>query len=113
MDRGVLHQLSDPLMQLVRNAVDHGIEPPEERVRADKRAEGTIRLRAMQLDSDVVISVTDDGRGLDGSVAARASTSSGRASRRFMAGSRCNPNPAPVPSTGSSFPSIRSRHHPR
>ena len=67
MDKGVLHQLSDSLMQLVRNAVDHGIEPPEERIRTDKRAEGTIRLRAMQLDSDVVISVTDDGRGLQGS----------------------------------------------
>ena len=48
LDQGVLHQLSDSLMQLVRNAVDHGIEPPEERVRADKRAEGTIRLRAMR-----------------------------------------------------------------
>ena len=65
MDRGVLRQLADSLMQLIRNALDHGIEFPEERVRAGKRTEGTIRLRAMELDSDVVISVTDDGRGIE------------------------------------------------
>jgi two-component system, chemotaxis family, sensor kinase CheA len=64
LDRGVLNQLSDSLLHLVRNAVDHGIEPPGERL-ADKSPEGTIRLHAWQLGSDVIIAVTDDGRGID------------------------------------------------
>lgn len=65
LDRGVLNRLSDSLLHLIRNAVDHGIESPEERERAGKPAEATIRLHAMQLGADVVIAVTDDGRGID------------------------------------------------
>ena len=65
MDRGVLHQLSDSLLHLVRNAVDHGVEPTAERVAAGKPAYATIRLHAMQLGSEVIIAVTDDGRGID------------------------------------------------
>jgi two-component system chemotaxis sensor kinase CheA len=65
LDRGVLNQLSDSLLHLVRNAVDHGIESPAEREAAGKPAEGTIRLHAMQLGSEVIIAVTDDGRGID------------------------------------------------
>lgn len=65
MDRGVLRQLSDSLLHLVRNAVDHGIEPPAERTAAGKPAHAVIRLHAMQLGSEVIISVTDDGRGID------------------------------------------------
>jgi two-component system chemotaxis sensor kinase CheA len=65
LDRGVLHQLSDSLVHLVRNAVDHGIELPEERQRAGKDPQATVRLHAMQLGSEVIIAVTDDGRGID------------------------------------------------
>ena len=65
LDRGVLNQLSDSLLHLVRNAVDHGIESPADREAAGKPAEGTIRLHAMQLGSEVIIAVTDDGRGID------------------------------------------------
>ena len=65
LDRGVLHQLFDSLVHLVRNAVDHGIELPEERQRAGKQAQATVRLRAMQLGSEVIIAVSDDGRGID------------------------------------------------
>ncbi len=65
LDRGVLHQLSDSLLHLVRNAVDHGIESPEERAAAGKPAQATIRLHAMQLGSEVIIAITDDGRGVD------------------------------------------------
>jgi two-component system, chemotaxis family, sensor kinase CheA len=65
LDRGVLHQLSDSLVHLVRNAVDHGIELPEERQRVGKDAQATVRLHAMQLGSEVIIAVTDDGRGID------------------------------------------------
>ena len=65
LDRGVLYQLSDSLMHLVRNAVDHGIEPPGEREAAGKQPQSTVQLHAMQLGSEVIIAVTDDGRGID------------------------------------------------
>ena len=64
MDRGVLNQLSDSLLHLVRNAVDHGIESPDERA-GSKAAQGTIRLHARQLGSEVIIAVSDDGRGIN------------------------------------------------
>jgi two-component system chemotaxis sensor kinase CheA len=65
LDRGVLNQLSDSLLHLVRNAVDHGIEPAEARAAAGKPAQATVRLHAMQLGSEVIIAVTDDGGGID------------------------------------------------
>jgi len=65
LDRSVLHQLSDSLTHLVRNAVDHGIETPAERERAGKSPQAVLRLHAMQLGSEVIIAVTDDGRGID------------------------------------------------
>ncbi len=65
LDRGILHQLSDSLMHLVRNAVDHGTEDPAERLASGKAAQATVRLHAMQLGSEVIIAVTDDGRGID------------------------------------------------
>jgi two-component system chemotaxis sensor kinase CheA len=65
LDRGVLNQLSDSLLHLIRNAVDHGIESPQERVAAGKSPEATIRLHAMQLGSEVIVAVTDDGHGID------------------------------------------------
>ena len=65
LDRGVLHQLSDSLIHLVRNAVDHGIELPEARFEAGKQPQATIRMHAMQLGSEVIIAVSDDGQGID------------------------------------------------
>jgi two-component system chemotaxis sensor kinase CheA len=65
IDRGVLERLADPLLHLVRNAVDHGIELPEERRSKGKPSEGVVRLHAMQIGSEVVIAVNDDGRGID------------------------------------------------
>jgi two-component system chemotaxis sensor kinase CheA len=65
LDRGILHQLSDSLLHLVRNAVDHGIGTPTEREAVGKPGHGTIRLHAMQLGSEVTIAVTDDGSGID------------------------------------------------
>ncbi len=64
LDRGVLHQLSDSLLHLVRNAADHGIEPADERV-GHKSPQGNITLQARQLGSEVIIAVTDDGRGIN------------------------------------------------
>ncbi|MGF3021763.1 chemotaxis protein CheA [Methylobacterium aquaticum] len=65
VDRDVAEGLFEPLLHLLRNAVDHGIEPPETRVRAGKPAAGRIRLRAESRGERIVVSVSDDGRGLD------------------------------------------------
>ena len=65
LDRSLLQQLADPLMHLVRNAVDHGIESAEERAATDKADQAFVRLHSMQLGSEVIITVTDDGRGID------------------------------------------------
>ena len=65
IDKSVAERLADPLMHLVRNAADHGIEPREERLRAGKPEVGTIRIRALHEAGDVVLEITDDGKGLD------------------------------------------------
>ncbi|KTG31010.1 ATP-binding protein [Haloferax profundi] len=64
LDRSIVEKLGDPLVHLVRNAVDHGIEPPDERVQQGKPREGTIELRARRDRERVVIEVEDDGRGI-------------------------------------------------
>ena len=65
LDKTVLDQLGDPLVHLVRNAVDHAVELPEERVRQGKPRRATITLAAVHSGAHVVVSVSDDGRGLD------------------------------------------------
>ncbi|WP_256544818.1 chemotaxis protein CheA [Halobellus inordinatus] len=68
LDRTILDEISDPLMHVLRNAVDHGIEPPEEREAAGKSATGTVELRAEREHDTVVITVEDDGAGIDADV---------------------------------------------
>jgi two-component system chemotaxis sensor kinase CheA len=65
LDKGILDALAEPLMHLVRNAVDHGIEPADERLTAGKPARGTVYLNAYHQGTQVVIEVRDDGRGID------------------------------------------------
>jgi two-component system chemotaxis sensor kinase CheA len=65
LDRSVIDRVSDPLVHLVRNAVDHGIEPPDERREAGKEPTGTVRLTAERRRQEVVVEITDDGRGID------------------------------------------------
>lgn len=65
LDRALLEGVVDPLMHLFRNAVDHGIEGPEERSKAGKPVEGKVSLEASKGKDGVVIRVTDDGRGID------------------------------------------------
>jgi two-component system, chemotaxis family, sensor kinase CheA len=64
-DKRILEEMKDPLMHMIRNAIDHGLETPEERQRCGKPRLGTIRLRARLTSSNLVIEVVDDGRGLD------------------------------------------------
>jgi two-component system chemotaxis sensor kinase CheA len=65
LDRSVIEQIGGPLMHLVRNAVDHGLEPPEERRRLGKPVAGRLRLAAYQEEDGIVVVVEDDGRGID------------------------------------------------
>ena len=65
LDKGILDALAEPLMHLVRNSVDHGIEPADERLTAGKPARGTIYLNAYHQGTQVVIEIRDDGRGID------------------------------------------------
>ena len=65
LDKSLLDAISEPLTHVVRNAVSHGIEGPEERSRNGKHAHGTIRLNAYHQGSQVIIEVGDDGRGID------------------------------------------------
>jgi two-component system chemotaxis sensor kinase CheA len=65
LDRAILDELGDPLLHLLRNAVDHGIETPAERRRHGKSPEGEIVLAAVRERASVAISVSDDGRGID------------------------------------------------
>ncbi|EMA42948.1 ATP-binding protein [Halobiforma nitratireducens] len=65
LDRSILDRIRDPLVHLVRNAVDHGIESPEERETADKPREGSVEVTATRSRGRVTISVSDDGAGLD------------------------------------------------
>ncbi|HAZ12242.1 MAG: hypothetical protein A2X86_03305 [Bdellovibrionales bacterium GWA2_49_15] len=65
LDKTVIEKLSDPLVHIVRNAVDHGVEGPEERRAAGKVARGTIKLKAYHHVGQVIIEIMDDGRGLD------------------------------------------------
>lgn len=65
IDKTVIEQLNDPLTHMIRNALDHGIEPPEERVKAGKLRVGTIHLAAAQRSGRIIIEVSDDGRGID------------------------------------------------
>ena len=65
LDKTVLEQLNDPLVHLLRNSIDHGIEPPGERLAAGKPETGSIILSAKHAGGEVVLSIIDDGRGMD------------------------------------------------
>ena len=83
LDRTVVDALGDPLVHLVRNSLDHGLEPPEERLAAGKPATGTLEISARHAGGNVIISVRDDGRGIDPARVARKA-----AERGLIAGRR-------------------------
>ena len=78
LDKHVLEQIKDPLIHLLRNAVDHGIEAPDVRRARGKPAVGTITLRAEQIGKDVIITVSDDGAGIDLEAVRRSVVRQGR-----------------------------------
>ena len=65
LDKFIAEEIVDPLMHIVRNAMDHGIESPEERKRRGKPERGTIRVKAFQRGNNVIVEIEDDGRGID------------------------------------------------
>ena len=65
LDRNIVEELSDPLVHMIRNSADHGVETPAEREAKGKNPTGTIRLQAFHQGGGIVIRISDDGRGLD------------------------------------------------
>ena len=77
MDRTVVEALGDPLVHLVRNSLDHGLEPAAERVAAGKPPTGTLEISARHAGGNVIITVSDDGRGIDPQKVARKAVQRG------------------------------------
>lgn len=77
LDKCVIDQLNDPLMHIIRNAVDHGIESPEERTKAGKPVKGTIVVHAEREGNHIVVSVEDDGKGMDPEILKRKAIEKG------------------------------------
>ena len=65
LDKTVMEKIGDPMVHLVRNSLDHGVESPEERIAAGKPAVGTVHLNAYHKGGSIVIEITDDGKGID------------------------------------------------
>ncbi len=84
LDRAILEELPDPILHILRNAIDHGIESAEDRVRKGKPPVGTIRLEASKERESVVIRVTDDGRGIDPAVLRRVAAERGVGTREQL-----------------------------
>ncbi|HEY3320110.1 MAG TPA: chemotaxis protein CheA [Planctomycetota bacterium] len=73
VDKSVIELLSDPLVHILRNALDHGIETPEERIKSGKTEVGTVKIEAKHESGEVLIIISDDGRGMDrGKILAKA-----------------------------------------
>jgi len=77
LDKTMVEELNDPLVHLVRNAADHGIESPEDRRMAGKPEKGTVRLSARQAGDHIVIEISDDGRGMRPDVLRRKAVEKG------------------------------------
>jgi len=77
LDKQVIEQLADPLQHIIRNAIDHGIETPEYRLKKGKPAKGSLSIAASQEGNFVIISISDDGKGLDRDQIVKKALSSG------------------------------------
>lgn len=122
-DRKVLDALSDPLLHMVRNALDHGLEPPDERIHASKAPTGKLTIAAMAEHGQIRIAVSDDGRGMDpdqlraaavrkgliDEAAARALSDTEALDLIFMAGFSTSPLITDVSGRGVGMDVVRSR----
>lgn len=80
LDKTVIEKMSDPLVHIIRNSIDHGIETPEQRISAGKPAVGIVHLSASQAGGNVIIKISDDGAGLNKDVIRQKAVSNGLAS---------------------------------
>ena len=85
LDRSVVDEIGDPLIHLIRNALDHGLEPPEERLAAGKTRNGTVVLAAAHEGNQIVISIKDNGRGIDPDRVSRKALEKGLISEEQLA----------------------------
>ncbi len=86
LDKTIIEGLSDPLTHLIRNSVDHGIEKPGEREKANKPRQGTLRIRAYHQGGQVHLEISDDGQGIDGDFIAKKAIEKGLVSRTQVNG---------------------------
>lgn len=84
-DKRILEALKDPLMHLIRNSIDHGLEAPSERAATGKNATATLRLRGYQTSQQVIVEVEDDGKGLDADAIRRSAVRKGLKSEEEVA----------------------------
>lgn len=77
LDKNIIENLTDPLLHILRNSIDHGIESPEERVRAGKSPKGTILFKAFYAGANVIIEISDDGKGIDSNIILQKAISKG------------------------------------
>ncbi|MGH2632560.1 MAG: chemotaxis protein CheA, partial [Tepidiformaceae bacterium] len=90
LDRSVVEEIADPLVHILRNAIDHGIETPEERLAAGKPETGRIAVTAWNQESYIYLSVKDDGRGIDTATLRRKAVERGLVSREAAAAASDN-----------------------
>jgi two-component system chemotaxis sensor kinase CheA len=86
LDRSVIEEIAEPLLHLLRNSIDHGIETPDQRVAAGKSRSGTLRLAARHEAGQILIEVADDGKGIDAAAIRRAAVERGLITRERAAG---------------------------
>jgi len=77
LDKNIIENLTDPLLHILRNSIDHGIESQEERVRAGKSPKGTILFKAYYAGANVIIEISDDGKGIDSNIILQKAISKG------------------------------------
>lgn len=65
LDKNIIENLTDPLLHILRNSIDHGIEKPDDRIKAGKAPKGTILFKAFHSGANIIIEISDDGRGID------------------------------------------------
>jgi two-component system chemotaxis sensor kinase CheA len=86
LDRTVIEEIGDPLIHLLRNAIDHGIETPAERQKAGKPRMGTVKLKAVHQENQIIITVEDDGRGINARAIKEKALANGLISKETAAG---------------------------
>jgi two-component system chemotaxis sensor kinase CheA len=84
LDKKIIEQIAEPLVHMIRNALDHGLETPAERIESGKPASGQLLLSAEQQGNRILVSVRDDGRGIDGNALREAAVRCGMASATEM-----------------------------